>query len=146
MRRTVVTGILIGLWVLQAAGQVQPTVSVTVGVWPEAATLNALFLSGPPPPTSSVTYPVASVVCGQPKQPQPTNVVNPSAATYDDPSDASKDCVVQVGAQVTALAPGMYRSAVMANGALTPSAWGPPSDPFERRLGPPLTPSKARMR
>lgn len=139
MRRTFVLGVLVGVWVLQAAAQVQPTASVTVGIWADSVATTQ-------PPASSVTYPASAVTCGQAKRAQPPNLVNPTEAAYDDPANVSLDCVVSVAPQITALAPGMYRTAVMANGALTPSAWGPLSDPFERRLGPPLTPSKARMR
>lgn len=124
--------------VLQA--QISPTVSYTVGIWPDAVTIG--------PPLNAVTYPLTAVRCGQPKLPaSPLPIVNPTEGRFDDPANLALDCVIDLTAQVAKLAAASgLRAAFRADGASGSGAYGATTDPFERRLGPPNPPLHPRLR
>jgi hypothetical protein len=96
----------------------------------------AVFASTAPDPNTAtpvapaVTYAMSGIACGQAKVTPAGNVVNPTTTAFDDPSDATKDCVINALPQLAALPNGTYRAAAHFD---SDPAWSAFSNPFDRR-------------
>lgn len=86
------------------------------------------------PVLAPVNYLAASFVCGLPHPSPLASVTNPTSAYFDDPTDATKSCRLSVGPQLKALGFGTYLAALKLNGLNDATAYGPLSNPFNRRL------------
>jgi hypothetical protein len=94
-------------------------------------------------------YPASAAVCGQAKV-NPGTVTNPTEIRFDDPADATRDCVVPAstaGGDLASIPFGTgYRAAARARGANTVSVWSALSNPFDIARVPPATPTGVRVR
>ena len=108
----------------------EPTVNYSVALYASTATDPNVspFVTGP------TVYPLSQVQCGLAKVTGSGGTLNnPTKARFDDPADATKDCEINVVAQVAALANGSgYKAAMRANGATTFSPWSAFSNSFNR--------------
>lgn len=123
-----------------ASAQTQAPVSYTVGIWPSTATDPNLSA-----PLSTALYPLSAVTCGEPRQLSLPTIINPDEGRFDDPANATLDCVVAIRTQILTVPPGTYKVALRVNGATESSLYGPWGDVFERR-GPPPVPGPPRVR
>lgn len=138
MRRVVILAGALALWALPAFAQSDPnTTAYSVAIFAANTTDPAATV----PIAPAVAYPVASVPCGLAKSPGSGGVIiNPRAALFDDPTDPTKDCQVDISAQVRGLAPGTYKAAMRAVGANSVlSDWSNLAGPFNRALPAPTT-------
>lgn len=81
--------------------------TVTIAVFPTTATDPNVAA----PVAAPVSYPMAGALCGQTKVTPQNNPTNPTTAAFDDPADATKDCVIDARVQLAALANGSYKAA-----------------------------------
>lgn len=103
--------------------------TITIAIYPTtAADPNVATPSAAP-----VTYPMSGAACGQTKAPTPSNPINPTLASFDDPADATKDCVLNIATQIAALASGNYKASAKFDADTYPTVF---SNPFVRaRVG-----------
>jgi hypothetical protein len=74
-------------------------------------------------------------------------ILNPAEARFEDPKDATKDCVVNIAAQVNALPEAVGdKAAIRANSQSLAGLYGVFTSPFERRYGAPPPPANPRLR
>lgn len=99
-------------------------------------------------PVQTNTYLVAAVTCGQPKVVVPAGgVVNPTRFAFDDPADATKDCIGLLAAGLLpALPNGIgYRTTLTQTDNLgQTSPRSAASTPFDRQ-GPPVVLTGVRV-
>jgi len=100
----------------------------TVAAFPASATNPATATPVAPP----VTYPLAQVVCNQPKVSETTPIVNPYEGRIDDPSNpTTRDCALPIEPQFIALPVGSgFKAAYRAVSGTSTSAWSAFSTPF----------------
>ncbi len=103
-------------------------------------------------PVQHTLFQKSAITCGQPKIATPVGIVlNPSAAVFDDPDDATKQCVIALDQSKTifSVPVGQYFATVQAVGATKgATADSPASNPFARAVVPttPQTPTGLILR
>ena len=118
MRRQFLIGTLIWCW---WSASVFAQMTVTLAIFPATATDANTSLPVMPP----VTY--GDSVCGQPKYVEVVPLVNPADAYFDDPSNVTQDCTIDMLMQMRGVPDGSGYKAAMKVGA---GRYGLFSSPF----------------
>ncbi len=95
--------------------------SYTVGIWPAAAASTSAT------PVNTLNYAATVVRCGQPQVADPGTITNPTEGHFNDPTNTSLDCIVDVTTQVAGLATNASFKGAIRTGT---SAYSPFSNTF----------------